>query len=761
MPVLPLRNSYSLTMASVTKAYDAFGPETDYLLYPFGMEFQQGSRNFAWGIDNNSPADPASGLAGGDYFGVFFGRFDGTNFRTAGIYDNFVASWNYETKLRAEVAGQVYYGEQVISDGIGGTFGFEFWRSDFALNGTNTRDVVSKVTADMGGAWSEGGQYVISWPNYQVDWPTDKVMVMGYRERYATGFTLAATLPATLPSNHPSGYGTLAFASAATRVRGLPFNAYLYAGVNLATTQPNPSSYPTSDTEIASDESMSITYDFVLANGGFTLDGTLSRPVPDSDFTGAGASTDFSFTAGAGNPSALHPWTSVVTHGADTISVSQSSGAPTGSTTSFQFDAVAEDFFDYTVTGAIRLFGMVLDGTDTIEAINIAELDAGITKAVMIGNNQLAGDNDAALFLTDSDGARHLTRMQWTAHPFDGGAGTFEATTETYTFDDAELNALLSADIGNVDALKGIATHNDCNFLICLRSKQEGPYGPGIDINDPFLIVVSKNWDWYDKVTLTAGEEDFDAWDILQNYTGGSAGNIAYNEEEGLLYLASGGADPFTYLTAEFSPCDGGEGVVDEDVTLRVWGFSLDDHDFAVFRLGAIETLVFDLTTKQWAEWSSPLLDYWKAHVGQNWIGATGSVASGTDIVAGDDVNGTLYILDPAAGRDDDPTTGTPATFNRRVTGSVDLRGRTSAACNAVQLKTSLGAPTETGAEFTLRTSDDVGQTWTNHGNVVVPAGDYGTVVEWRALGLMRQPGRLFAIEDNGAAVRISGAELR
>lgn len=219
------------------------------------------------------------------------------------------------------------------------------------------------------------------------------------------------------------------------------------------------------------------------------------------------------------------------------------------------------------------------------------------------------------------------------------------------------------------------------------------------------------------------------------------------------------GATP-PFMTLSFS--GGGDGgITDQDLTIRVWGFSLDDHDFAVFRLGPSESLVFDLTTKQWAEWSSPELDYWRAHVGQNWIGATGSVTHGSDIVTGDDTEGVLYILDPTAGADDDPVTGEAATFTRRATGYIDLRGRTSLPCNAVQLAVSLGAPSKTGAKFTLRTSDDTGHTWTDHGDVVVPAGDQGTTVEWRALGLMRQPGRLFQIDDDGAAVRISGGELR
>jgi hypothetical protein len=199
-------------------------------------------------------------------------------------------------------------------------------------------------------------------------------------------------------------------------------------------------------------------------------------------------------------------------------------------------------------------------------------------------------------------------------------------------------------------------------------------------------------------------------------------------------------------------------------VRLRVWGFSLDGHDHIVFRLGPSESLVYDPTTGKWAHWASPNRENWRAHVGQNWVGMSADTIAngfGSDVVAGDDVSGTLYILSPTAGRDDDPTTGEPIAFNRKIIGGLSVSGRDVLSCGAVTLDLSVGAPVGDGAVITLRTSDDFGHNFTSHGSLIVAADDFGQVVEWRSLGLIRAPGRVFEISDNGAAVRISAANMR
>jgi hypothetical protein len=195
--------------------------------------------------------------------------------------------------------------------------------------------------------------------------------------------------------------------------------------------------------------------------------------------------------------------------------------------------------------------------------------------------------------------------------------------------------------------------------------------------------------------------------------------------------------------------------------TSRAWGFSLDGHDFYVLRLGESATLVFDLTTQQWSQWSNPDLAYWRPHCGQNWQGMAGTLADGgTDVVCGDDTEGVLYRLDPTSGRDDDTGTG-DAAFTRTVTGAIALSGRDTKPCGAFQLTCALGSPSQSGAAITLETSDDFGQNWLSHGSVTLAAGSFSQVVEWRALGLMRQPGRIFKLTDDGATVRIGRADAR
>lgn len=206
-----------------------------------------------------------------------------------------------------------------------------------------------------------------------------------------------------------------------------------------------------------------------------------------------------------------------------------------------------------------------------------------------------------------------------------------------------------------------------------------------------------------------------------------------------------------------------GDGLTDLSVRLRVWGFSLDGNDYAVWRLGASETLVYNVTTNTWAEWQSPGRDNWRAHVGQNWVGMSTNTLDngfGSDIVAGDDASGVLWILDPTSGRDDRATSGSDY-FDRVVTGGLSLSGREVAPCGALQLDYSTGNPTQDDAAFTLETSDDWGNSFDSQGTVTVAAADFTGVVEWRGLGQAKAPGRVFRITDNGAATRLSGADLR
>jgi hypothetical protein len=222
----------------------------------------------------------------------------------------------------------------------------------------------------------------------------------------------------------------------------------------------------------------------------------------------------------------------------------------------------------------------------------------------------------------------------------------------------------------------------------------------------------------------------------------------------------AGATPPFMRL--RLSEDGDGDGIVDDDLRIRVWTYSLDGHDYYVLRLGPSETLVYDLTTGTWARWESPGRDNWRAHVGQNWIGMstdTFTNAWGSDVVAGDDATGVLWILDPSVGRDERSTNSDDA-FERVVIGGLALKGREYMPCNAVTLDLAVGVPL-TATTIGLRTSDDFGHTWHDHGDVTVTASDFSKVVEWYSMGTMQPPGRLFEITDTGATVRISGLNMR
>lgn len=201
-----------------------------------------------------------------------------------------------------------------------------------------------------------------------------------------------------------------------------------------------------------------------------------------------------------------------------------------------------------------------------------------------------------------------------------------------------------------------------------------------------------------------------------------------------------------------------------ENRRLRAWGFPLDSHDIFVLRLGEDATLIYDLSTDQWADWAGHDLPFWRAHLGCEWA-AMGAelLAQGhtTTIVAGDDTYGLLWTLAPEAGIDESPRTDRPdASFERIVTGGIPMRGRGTARCNFVYLTGSLGAPALTGAEVRLRTSDDDGHSWADHGALTVQPGDWGQKLTWSGLGLIASPGRIFEFRDDGALARVDGADM-
>lgn len=197
---------------------------------------------------------------------------------------------------------------------------------------------------------------------------------------------------------------------------------------------------------------------------------------------------------------------------------------------------------------------------------------------------------------------------------------------------------------------------------------------------------------------------------------------------------------------------------------LRAWTYTLDGHDMYVLRLGDEETLVFDTYSGQWSTYTSGDENYWRANCGITWVGADAVAQNyGSSVLVGDDTYGRLWILDPEQGYDDDPRDNQddPVAFSRVAMGQVVLTGREVVPCYEVFLDCDVGAPSLSGSDITLSTSDDAGHTFTSQGTVTLTTDNFDQDVFWSSLGQMRSPGRLFKIEDDGAVTTIYGLELR
>ena len=195
-----------------------------------------------------------------------------------------------------------------------------------------------------------------------------------------------------------------------------------------------------------------------------------------------------------------------------------------------------------------------------------------------------------------------------------------------------------------------------------------------------------------------------------------------------------------------------------DDPKVRVWTYTLDGHDFYVMRLGNLETLVYDVSTGQWSVWAGGQDETWKAYTGQNWIGSGPlAYAYGSNVVVGDDGNGSIYFLDPTQYVDDASATGSSqVTFERILQGQLTKRGYDNTKVFAVELLGSIGKMSNPDlTNVTLYYSDDRGQTYTSAGTITVANNETDKRVDWRSLGSFSAPGRLFKLVDDGALQRI------
>lgn len=196
------------------------------------------------------------------------------------------------------------------------------------------------------------------------------------------------------------------------------------------------------------------------------------------------------------------------------------------------------------------------------------------------------------------------------------------------------------------------------------------------------------------------------------------------------------------------------------DPKVRVFTFTLDGHDYVAIRLGNYETLIYDTHADQFYIWGSGDSRLWQAYDGINWPGGgKPSYTYGSNIVVGDDGNGSIYFLDPDADEDDDSIQGTllKRPFRREVSGQYPVTTYSALRCYGIELYGSIGQY-DAGIlhpEVTLSYSDDRGDTYVSPDPITVERGDWEGRLFWRSLGSVGPMGRIFTIKDYGALKRI------
>lgn len=164
---------------------------------------------------------------------------------------------------------------------------------------------------------------------------------------------------------------------------------------------------------------------------------------------------------------------------------------------------------------------------------------------------------------------------------------------------------------------------------------------------------------------------------------------------------------------------------------LRCWSFRSFRNSFYVLS-GDERTLVFDLSSGIWSEWSSTSFLNWRAHLG---------IQVADSVFAGDASSNTVWQL----GEDLDDA-GSP--IIRTISGFVPLTAKQEK-CSSVNVRANVGnVPSYiTALTIELRWSDDLGFSWSNWQNLPFSfKGQYSIDLSFKSLGVMKRPGRVFEL---------------
>jgi len=174
----------------------------------------------------------------------------------------------------------------------------------------------------------------------------------------------------------------------------------------------------------------------------------------------------------------------------------------------------------------------------------------------------------------------------------------------------------------------------------------------------------------------------------------------------------------------------------------KAWTFDFDGHTFYVLDLAEQGAMVYDLTTQSWSKWDTAGYEgHFNFKNGFHW-------RDGKQVIGGGLLQGLLVGMDEGSYLDEDfrpvgyevngvvfsSTEKYMRQFNLRLVGS---SGRTG-------LLDEEDPPT-----LNMTYSDDNGATWSPARSVTLTQ-DKSQRIEFRSLGALRQPGRIFRLYDNG-----------
>jgi hypothetical protein len=183
----------------------------------------------------------------------------------------------------------------------------------------------------------------------------------------------------------------------------------------------------------------------------------------------------------------------------------------------------------------------------------------------------------------------------------------------------------------------------------------------------------------------------------------------------------------------------------------KAWAFTFDGHVFYVLHFADRPSLICDLTTGQWHAWytservelDTPDEGFWNMFRGIMWRGKMIAADYGLPVV---------WEVDPESGVDHGSEF-----IERAVSGFMPLRGSDSVRQGFMRVtaRKEVGA---SGSVVRMRFSDDRGKTWSQWYETALGQGSQHRI-EYRSLGRVRAPGRLWEIADVGALICIDGAD--